>query len=119
MKTLVLAGAIALAIGSSLAGAETTSATSTSSTTTTVEPKAPEYSSSRTERHVDQDGNMIKKSQTYNSADPASGKSSSHSSTTVVSPDGSASSVERERTTGRSYDGSTAVEKRTTTTTVR
>ena len=53
MRNSLLAGAIALALLSSLVGAETTSSqTSTHSTTTTVEPTSPEYSSSRTERSV-------------------------------------------------------------------
>ncbi len=118
MQKTLLASAVALALISSLASAETTSSEiSTHSTTTTVAPANPVYSSTRTQEQVDEHGNVIKKSQTYNSKDPVTGESRSSSSTSVESPDGTKSTVEQERTTDGSNGGSSAVEKRTTVTT--
>ncbi|MGH8598179.1 MAG: hypothetical protein ACREXT_16120, partial [Gammaproteobacteria bacterium] len=94
MQNSLLAGAMALAFLSPLAGAETTSS---QTTTTTIEPST-EYSSSRTEQQVDADGNVIKKTETYKSEDPVTGDSSSSSSTSVETPEGAKSTVEQERT---------------------
>ena len=118
MQKSLLAGAVALTLISSLAGAETTSSEiTTHSSTTTVAPANPVYSSTRTQQQVDEHGNVIKKTQSYNSKDPVTGESSSSSSTSVESPDGSKSTVEQERTSETSNGTSSAVEKRTTVTT--
>jgi hypothetical protein len=118
MHISIMAGTLMLALSAPLVSADSTSSqTSTYSTTTQSVPAEPVYSSSRTEQHLDEHGNVIKKTQTLNSTDPASGDANSSSSTTISRPDGSQSTVEQARVRS-SADGSTSVtEKRTTTTT--
>ena len=120
MQISILAGALTLALASPLVLADSSSSqTSTYSTTTKSVPTDPAYSSTRTEQQLDEHGNVIKKTQTYNSKDPATGESNSNSSTTVTSPDGSQSTVEQARSSNGTYGGSSMTEKRTTTTTTR
>ena len=118
MQYTLLASALTLALVAPLVLADSTSTeTSTYSTTSHAAPGEPAYSSSKTEQQVDQYGNVIKKTQNYNSTDPATGNSNSSSSTTVSSPDGSKSTVEHARSTDGTYGGTSVTEKRTTTTT--
>ena len=120
MQISILAGALTLALASPLVLADSSSSqTSTYSTTTKSVPTDPAYSSTRTEQQLDEHGNVIKKTQTYNSKDPSTGDSNSSSSTTISSPDGSQSTVEQARSTNGTYGGSSMTEKRTTTTTTR
>lgn len=120
MQISILAGALTLALASPLVLADSSSSqTSTYSTTTKSVPTDPAYSSTRTEQQLDEHGNVIKKTQTYNSKDPSTGNSNSSSSTTISSPDGSQSTVEQARSSNGTYGGSSMTEKRTTTTTTR
>lgn len=117
MKYSLLTGALALTLITPLVFADSTSSqTSSYSTTTHVAPADPAYSSSSTEQKLDEHGNVIKKTETYSSRDPATGNSNSSSSTTISSPDGSQRTVEKSRTSDGSYGGSSVTEKRTTTT---
>ena len=116
MQISIFAGALMLALASPLVVAESSSSqTSTYSTTKSV-PAEPAYSSSRTEQQVDEHGNVVKKTQTYNTTDPATGNSSNSSSTVLSRPDGSQSSVEQTRERSNTDGGGTVTEKRTTTT---
>lgn len=116
MQISIFAGTLMLALAAPLVVAETTSSqTSTYSTTSKSVPADPTYSSSRTEQQLDEHGNLTKKTQTYNSKDPATGDSSSNSSTTTSRPDGSQSTVEQARVRSSSDGGSSVTEKRTTT----
>ncbi len=118
MQYSLLAGALSLALVAPVVLADATSTeTSTYSTTSHAAPGEPAYSSSKIEQKVDAQGNVIKKTQNYNSTDPATGMSNSNSSTTVVSPDGSKSTVEHARSTDGTYGGTSVTEKRTTTVT--
>ncbi len=116
MRKSLLAGLIALAAAGPIACADTTSSqTTTTSTTTTVSPASRDYSSRKSEQRLDQNGNVIKKSQTYQSPDPLTGDSSLKSSTTIERPDGTTHTVEIERTTDGNSNDTTEVERRTTT----
>ncbi len=118
MQYSLLAGALALTLVTPLVLADSTSSqTSTYSTTTHASPGEPAYSSTKTEQQLDEHGNVIKKTESYNSKDPATGNSNSSSSTSVTSPDGSTSTVEKARTTNTTYGDTSVTEKRTTTTT--
>jgi hypothetical protein len=114
MTKSLIAGAVALAVVSSYAVAETTSTTTHS--TNTEGSVSSEYSTTRSEQKYDVNGNVIKRTQTYKSKNPLTGTSSSSSSTSVERPDGSKTSVEQQRTTDDSYDGTSTTEHRTTTT---
>ena len=117
MQYSFLAGALTLALGSPLVLADSTSSqTSTYSTTTQSAPSEPAYSSTRTEQKLDAYGNVIKKSESYNSKDPRTGNANSSSSTTVTSPDGSQTTVEKAHTSSSAYGDTSVTEKRTTTT---
>ena len=118
MQNILLASAIALAVTAPLATAgESSTGDAAYPAATTVA----EYSSSRTERRVDEDGNVIEESETYQSdtsvpAAPDESSSSSSSSTTTTYPDGSQSTTtEEQRTEEDSYTGTTTVEKRRST----
>lgn len=118
MRTLLLATAIAVTSVGPIAYADTSSSkTTTHTTTTNAESTNPEYSSTRTEQQMDQNGNVTKKTQTYTSPDAVTGQSSLKSSDSVTRPDGSTSTVDKERTSDGTYSGTTEFEKRTTTTT--
>lgn len=118
MQTSIFAGTLMLALAAPLVAADSSSSqTSTYSTTTKSVPADPVYSSTRTEQQLDEHGNVIKKTQTYNSKDPATGDSNSSSSTTISRPDGSQSSVEQARVRSSTDGGTSVTEKRTTTTT--
>jgi len=117
MQYSLLAGALTLALVAPLVLADSSSTeTTTHSTTTQAAPGAPAYSATRTEQQLDAHGNVIKKTESYNSTDPATGNANSSSSTTISSPDGSQSTVERARSTETGTGGSSMTEKRTTTT---
>ena len=116
MRITLLVSAIALTFGGPIACADTASTqTTTTSTTTTVKPTSQDYSSSKTE--LEPNGNVIKKTQTYQSPDPLTGDSSLKSSTTIERPNGTTHTVEIERKTDGLSGSATEVEKRTTTTT--
>lgn len=117
MQYSLLAGALTLALVTPLVLADSSSSETSTYSTTRTTPGDPTYSSSKSEQKLDEYGNVIKKSETYNSKDAATGDSSSTSSTTISSPDGSQSTVERARNSGDAYGDSSVTEKRTTTTT--
>ena len=118
MKSLIVSGTLMLALAAPLVVAESSSSqTSTYSTTTKSVPTNPSYSSTRTEQQLDEHGNVIKKSETYNSTDSATGDSSARSSTTTTGPDGVQSTVEQARVRSNADGGTSVTEKRTTTTT--
>lgn len=113
------AAALVLVLLSLPLGAETvTSATTTRTTTSPVESTSGEHTSSRSQEMVDEDGNVITNSETYNSRDPLTGKQSSSATTSVEHPDGSSHTVEQERAVEPTGSGGSEVEETTTTTTV-
>lgn len=117
MQYSILAGALSLALVAPLVLADSSSSETSTYSTTRTTPGDASYSSSKTEQKLDEHGNVIKKSETYNSKDAVTGDSSSSSSTTISSPDGSQSTVERARSSDGTYGGTSVTEKRTTTTT--
>ena len=116
MQYSLLAGALALTLVTPLVFADSSSSQTSTYSTTHASPSDPAYSSTKTEQQLDEHGNAIKKTESYNSKDPVTGNSNSSSSTSVVSPDGSTSTVEKAHTSDGTYGGSSVTEKRTTTT---
>ena len=117
MQFSLLVGALALNLVTPLVLADSTSSqTSTYSNTIRASPSEPAYSSTKTEQQLDEHGNVIKKTETDSSKDPATGDINSSSSTSVVRPDGSTSTVEKAHSSDGTYGGRSTTEKRTTTT---
>ena len=116
MRKSSIAGVIALTFVSAVATAATTTSETTTSSSTSVNPTSPGYSTSKSEEVLAPNGNVIKKSQTYTSPDPVTGESSLKSSTTIELPSGASHTVEIERKSDGTPQGTTEVEKRTDTT---
>ena len=118
MRKSSIAGVMALTFFSAVATAETTTSetTTTTSSSTSVVPASPTYSTSKSEETLAPNGNVIKKTQTYTNPDPITGKSSLKSSTTIEMPSGASHTVEIERKTDGTPQGTVQVEKRTDTT---
>ncbi len=116
MQKSMLAAAIAVALLSPIAGAETTVSETTARATSG--PAGAEVSSSQTEKTVDEYGNVVKKSETYQSKDPLTGESRSSTSTSVEGADGTTHSYEQEHTIDRTGNGARVLEEKTTTTTI-
>lgn len=119
MKKSLLTAAIAITLLSPTAGAETTTSETTArSSTSTTEPTGTESKSHHVEKRFDEDGNMVQKSETYNSEDPVNGESSSSTSSSVQHPDGSTHEFEQKQIIEKSGTDNTVLEETTTTTTV-
>jgi len=119
MKKTILSSAIAFALLSPIAGAETTTSETTArSSTSTTGSNGTESNSSHVEKRFDADGNLEQKSETYNSKDPVSGESSSSTSSSVEHPDGSTHELEQKQRVEKTGADNTVYEETTTTTTV-